>query len=523
MAKLNHDFQEGVQKREMLPMKKMKLSVKLIGGFLIVALIVLVVGFTSWRGTSKTSEALKIMLEHMSWVQTLNLINASQRAIQTSEISLLIPEFFKDAKERDYHLRNLQESRKQVDEGLSVFDSVPKSKEAEGLWKSFKSAWEPWKKQQIKVVELVTKGDFDAASALSTQNVRDSYKTCQTFISELIDLNVKEDRKLEKITQSQANWAKGIALMGVILSTITALALGIFLSRSITKPIYRVIEGLTGGASQVVSVSANVSSASQSLAEMASEQAAGLEQTSSSLEEMSSMTKQNADNAQQAKRVSDETWIVINKAGVSMKEVMKSMQEISDASEETAKIIKTIDEIAFQTNLLALNAAVEAARAGEAGAGFAVVANEVRNLAQRATIAAKNTEGLITETLKKVKDGHELVRKTGEDFGEVGVSSKKVIELIGEIAAASGEQAQGIEQINRAVQQMDKVIQQSSRSTGESASGAEELHAQAEQMRGFVAELVELVSGGKNGVTPTGNQQLIVENGGRMAAPAHLS
>jgi methyl-accepting chemotaxis protein len=178
------------------------------------------------------------------------------------------------------------------------------------------------------------------------------------------------------------------------------------------------------------------------------------------------------------------------------------MEEISKASEETSKIIKTIDEIAFQTNLLALNAAVEAARAGEAGAGFAVVADEVRNLAMRAADAAKNTAELIEGTVKKVKDGSELVTSTNDAFTEVAQSSSKVGELVGEIAAASSEQAQGIEQVNKAMGEMDKVVQGAAANAEESASASEELNAQAEQMKGIVHNLARIVGGaGANGQT----------------------
>jgi methyl-accepting chemotaxis protein len=190
-----------------------------------------------------------------------------------------------------------------------------------------------------------------------------------------------------------------------------------------------------------------------------------------------------------------------------MKQMTESMSEISSAGQEIGKIIKTIDEIAFQTNLLALNAAVEAARAGEAGAGFAVVADEVRNLAQRAAEAAKNTAGLIEGTIKRIGQGTELVKYTDEAFTEVASSSGKVAELIGEIAAASAEQAQGIDQVNQAVAQMDKVTQTNAANAEESASASEQLNAQAVSMLEVVGELMAMVAGSEAAMKMQANHQ----------------
>jgi methyl-accepting chemotaxis protein len=297
-------------------------------------------------------------------------------------------------------------------------------------------------------------------------------------------------------------WLIGmVAVVGIV----AIVAVALLITRSITKPITRIIDGLNEGAEQVASASGQVSTASQSLAEGASEQAASIEETSSSLEEMSSMTRQNADNATQADTLMKEANQVVGSANTSMGELTQSMEEISRASEETSKIIKTIDEIAFQTNLLALNAAVEAARAGEAGAGFAVVADEVRNLAMRAADAAKSTANLIEGTVNKVNAGGELVARTNEAFGEVAKSTNKVGQLVGEIAAASSEQAQGITQVNTAVTEVDKVTQQNAASAEESASAAEEMNAQAEQMRAYVGELMAVVGGANNG-TAAGTQ-----------------
>jgi methyl-accepting chemotaxis protein len=271
-----------------------------------------------------------------------------------------------------------------------------------------------------------------------------------------------------------------------------------FVARSVVNPVNRIVHGMNEGASQVASASGEVSSAGQVLAQLATEQAASLEETSSSMEEMASMTRQNADNASQADSTMQEAASVVSAANDSMKQLREAMDKITEASDETGKIIKTIDEIAFQTNLLALNAAVEAARAGEAGAGFAVVADEVRNLAMRAAEAAKNTQALIETNITDIKEGSQLVLNTDEQFSRVQESAQKVGELVAEIAAASKEQASGIDQINSATTEMDKVTQQMAATAEESAASSEELSAMSATMHSMVDELSNLVSGAKD-------------------------
>ena len=303
---------------------------------------------------------------------------------------------------------------------------------------------------------------------------------------------------IAKDTVKALSSASILMIIGLFGALVVGILSAFFITRSITKPINKIITGLNEGAVQVASASGQVSTSSQSMAEGASQQAASIEETSSSMEEMSSMTKKNAQNSNNADGLMKEVNVVVNTASQSMNELTRSMEDISKASEETSKIIKTIDEIAFQTNLLALNAAVEAARAGEAGAGFAVVADEVRNLAMRAADAAKDTAALIEDTVKKVNDGSDIVSSTSEAFSKVAESSAKVGSLVSEISVASTEQSNGIGEVNNAITEMDRVVQQNAANAEESASAAEEMSAQAEQLKEYVDNLVMLVTGKRN-------------------------
>lgn len=357
---------------------------------------------------------------------------------------------------------------------------------------------------KLSFVKLFKEWNWVIGTGMYIDDIQTMVNARKAELEKRIKTSIAEtDRQIatikEEIRKDVIHNSGFFGVITLVMLAMVLIASVIFTRRSITRPVNLIIEGLNEGAGQVASASGQVASASQQLAEGASEQAASIEETSSSLEEISSMVKQNANNTKEAARLVDISRQSMKTSHKFLKQTQACMTKISSGGEETSKLLKNIDEIAFQTNLLALNAAVEAARAGESGAGFAVVADEVRNLAQRSASTAKDTEKLIGTTLENMKEGVELVDTTTKEFYQMGEDAKKVSELFAEISVASEEQSQGIGQINTAVAEMDKVVQQNAANAEESASASEEMSAQSHQMKGFVQELVLLVGGGKNG------------------------
>jgi methyl-accepting chemotaxis protein len=277
-----------------------------------------------------------------------------------------------------------------------------------------------------------------------------------------------------------------ILLAGVLLHVAT--------QRTVIRPVAAVVNQLMEGADEVSKVAGQVSATAQSLSQARSA-SASLEETSASMEEMSSTTRRNAENAVQAAALVIEVADQVTKSNVALGEMVGSMESIRESSNKVAKIIKTIDEIAFQTNILALNAAVEAARAGEAGMGFAVVADEVRNLAQRSAQAAKDTAALIEESIERSQEGSTRVEQVATTISSMTTGVNKVKGIVEEVREASQQQSQGIDQVTQAIMQMEKVTQTTAATAEESAAASEELNAQAETSMDVVRELEQMVGG----------------------------
>ncbi|MBL9213843.1 MAG: chemotaxis protein [Opitutaceae bacterium] len=344
--------------------------------------------------------------------------------------------------------------------------------------------------------EMVARAQQDPAAAAA------GFSTLQASFHELEEAMAHLSEAIEaEATRANAAGAEAFRSFATTVAASAAAGLAVLLvlawlvTRSIPRPFLSIIRELRAAAEANVGSATLVAENSSALAEGASEQAASLEETSASLEEISSMTKRNGDSAQRAKELARETRGAADAGTADVVAMNQAMEAIKASSDGIAKIIKTIDEIAFQTNILALNAAVEAARAGEAGAGFAVVAEEVRALAQRSAVAARETAGKIEDSVTKSRHGAEVCGKVSTHLENIAAKARQVDELVAEIAQASLEQTQGIQQVNTAVSQMDKVVQASAARAEEGAGVAQELTARSTALRHSVDELSRVVGG----------------------------
>ena len=388
-----------------------------------------------------------------------------------------------------------------ITEAVGKYEATIHVSEDRQLFETLKAHREAYLRARAQFLAVV-ETNAAAAAGIADGPLQATFEAYNKAGDDLMDYNSKMG--VERATLLAANVRSARLLLGWVggLSLLIGIVASGWAVRRTNVLLGGVVDSVTTGAEQIAAASGQVSSASQSLAEGASEQAASLEETSSSLEEMSSMAKRNADSANKAGELSKLANQAADRGLADMQSMAQAMQGIKESSDQVAKIIKTIDEIAFQTNILALNAAVEAARAGEAGMGFAVVAEEVRSLAQRSAQAAKETSSKIETAIQRTSQGVAISVQVEQGLAEIVGQIKQVDQLVAEVSAASREQCQGIEQVNTAVNQMDRVTQSNAASAEESASASQELNTQAGSLQEAVGELLHLVGGRPAGRGP---------------------
>lgn len=505
----------------------LKIGVKLIIGFILVAIIAGVIGFVGILNIIKIDEADLYLYERMTVPlgETTTFVDAYQRM---------------RGNVKDIILSN-------TDEEIADFESriATRNEEFNVAFESFKTTLFSDEGKQLSAEMTENKAQYDEIVQQVIQYVKDGNKQAATDLifsdgtetlrgeidaayKRMVEIKVQTAQETANSNSEMAEKASItmilLAVFGVVLSVIAGLVISSIIKKPINKllaaskeiangnldvdinvdtkdeigvladsfkvmatNVNEVMTNINSASEQVAAGSRQVSDSSMSLSQGATEQASSIEELTASIEEISSQTKNNAEKAEKAEVVSLDSKKYATKGNEEMAEMLKAMAEINDSSKRISKIIKVIDDIAFQTNILALNAAVEAARAGQHGKGFAVVAEEVRNLAQRSASAASETTTMIEESIAKVEGGTKIANETAAALNKIVEGALQVNELVAEIANASNEQALGIEQVNQGVMQISDVVQTTSATAEETAAASEELSSQAEMLKTQVA------------------------------------
>jgi len=474
-------------------------------------------GYSAWHAVSGISEQLDTAVNKTAVkMDLISNLGARVNEIASANRGAMLGYMNKDAKFAETSTVKIDVARKRADELAKEIRPLLVTAEGKRIVDAIEQALLTWDAAIGEYQALGKRGKFSEAQSVMSEKVSPAVNFLNDEVQKVIKQQrdfLAEAKKNAEETTANSRWIVGV----VLAITLTIGVVVAFVVRSINNSLRRAVDELSEGAGQVASAASQISSSSQSLAQGASEQAASLEETSASSEEINSMARKNAENSQSANTLVTQSQQKFTETNRSLETMVVAMADIKNSSDKVAKIIKVIDEIAFQTNILALNAAVEAARAGEAGMGFAVVADEVRNLAQRCAQAAKDTAALIEESIVKSNDGKIKVDQVAVAIRTITEESATVKTLVDEVSLGSLEQTRGIEQIAKALTQMEQVTQQSAANSEESAASAEELTAQASTLMDVIGLLNAMVGGGSG---PSINH---VPPSRRAAAPSQRS
>lgn len=411
------------------------------------------------------------------------------------ERGILAQSFMKDKAVMEGYNQQFHESRAKFKKRVDQFIPLIETEVGRRGIQELQADEEQIAQSYEEFYRLASAGQTEAASAMVKDKVLPLILQSKATSDQLVQHQSERMDEAVKAAESRVSQSRWVMVLMIALSLLVGVGM-VYLVRQINNSLRRTATELSEGAGQTASAAAQVSAASQSLAQGSSEQAASLEETSASSEEINSMARKNTENSSTAANLVVQSQQKFEETNRALDQMVVAMGEINTSSDKISKIIKVIDEIAFQTNILALNAAVEAARAGEAGMGFAVVADEVRNLAQRCAQAAKDTASLIEESIGKSNEGKTKVDQVAVAIRAITAESAKVKTLVDEVNVGSQEQARGIQEISKAIAQMEQVTQSTAANAEESASASEELMAQSEAVRAVVQRLSAMVGGG---------------------------
>jgi methyl-accepting chemotaxis protein len=489
--------------------KNLNLKAKLLFGFIVVSLLVLIVGAIGFIAIQNINNNLSsIAFESIPSIVDLEVALVRQERIKTAIRTLLSPSLSKEDRQRQFD--NIQKARDEYSKAIEDYDKIARTAEEDKLYKDFLEKNNILKESNNKLIERFKKLDnindnkifLEELQSITNEAMtggnREADNASDEALTKLIEY-VKEyyGNELPKKAINTSQTLIILMLSVAAISFIFAILLGIFLGNSISKGLNKNTEGITKGALQLDSAGSQVAAASQELSSGASELASSVEEITSSMEELQSIIESNTKSVNEAEILMKETVDKSKYSQAESEELLKSMNEVQETSKKILKINKAVDDIAFQTNILALNAAVEAARAGDAGRGFAVVAEQVKSLAQKSADLSKETSDLIDAIVESINSS---VTKTGEtvnQFKDVVARAEKINVLLDEVTKAFKEQSKGASQVTKAISQVNTVVQQTAASSEETASSSEEMLSQVEQLRDIVLSLNTIVLGDK--------------------------